>query len=164
MVTRKSEGESPFLDGVTDLFGAPVPRSRGGRGKPPHVPSPENRRYVQLSLACGFDEAEIAAGLRITTKTLNRHYFHELAGKRSARQLLEMKNLSAIVSQVEAGKTSAMSLLDKKLKRMEQDELSARYAQRPPREPKLGKKEARKAEAEGVTGKFAPPPPPGMFN
>lgn len=128
------------------------------------MPTAENRRLVQLALACGHDEEAIAAALRITPKTLARHYFHELSGRRSARLRLEMKNLAAIVAQVEAGKPAAMALLDKKLKRIEQEELSDRYAQRPPREAAKGKKEARRDAAAEVTGKFAPPPAPGLLN
>lgn len=145
-----------FLPGVTDLFGDPVPRSRGKRGKPAHVPTAENRRFVQLALACGRDEEVIAAALRITSKTLGRHYFHELSGKASAKLRLEMKNLAAIVEQVEAGKPSAMALLDKKLAKEDQRELAKRYQQPAAREPALGKKDAAKAAAQGVSGKYAP--------
>lgn len=147
-----------FLPGVTDLFGDPVPRSRGRRGKPPHVPTAENRRFVQLALACERDEEAIAAALRITSKTLRRHYFHELQGKDSAKLRLEMKNMAAIVAGVEAGKPAAMALLDKKLTKEGQRALAARYTQRVPAATPVGKKEAAKAAAAGVTGIYAPPP------
>ena len=152
-----------FLEGVTDLFGDPVPASRGKRGRPPHVPTAENRRFVQLALACGHSEDEIAAALRITTKTLNRHYFHELEGKASARIRLDMKNMDALVRQVEAGKTAAMAQLDRKLERIRQREIADRHARQEPRQvaAPMGKKEAAKAAAQGVQGKYAPRRAPG---
>lgn len=156
-----------FLPGVTDLFGDPVPRSRGKRGKPPHVPTAENRRFVQLALACERDEEEIAAALRITVKTLNRHYFHELAGKVSARLKLEMKAMAAMVEQVEKGNVAAMALLAKRLDKAGLKQLAHQLADRGKGEakaPKLGKKEQQRQAAQQVGGKFAPPPAPQLIN
>jgi hypothetical protein len=136
-----------FIPGLTDLFGDPVPASRGKKGRPPHVPTAEFRRFVQLALACGQGEEEIAAAMRITKPTLRRHYFHELSGKTSARLRLDMKNMAAIVAQVEAGNVSAMSLLEKKLERISQRELAAGRTAPAPKPPKLGKKEQALVEA-----------------
>lgn len=136
-----------FIPGLADLFGDPVPVSRGRKGRPPHVPTIENRRFVQIALACQRTEAEIAAALRITERTLQRHYFHELSGKLSARMRLEMKNMAAIIEQVEAGKTSAMSLLAKIMERQKQAELARGRREQPPRPPKLGKKEQQLVDA-----------------
>lgn len=157
-----------FLPGVTDLFGDPVPRSRGKRGRPPHTPTAENRRFVQIALACGKTETEIAEALAITERTLGRHYFHELSGKRSARMRLDMKNMAAIVGQVEQGKTAAMALLEKKLERLRLAELANKVADRgrqdAPAPPPRGKKEQQLEAAVKVSGKFAPPPPPRLIN
>lgn len=155
-----------FLEGVTDLFGDPVPASRGKRGRPPHLPTAENRRFVQLSLACGYDEETIAAAMSITTKTLNRHYFHELSGKRSARMRLEMQTMAALVKARDEGKVAAMSLLDKKIERLKVQETAEKYVQRAPsKSAPVGKKEAAKAAAQDVRGKYAPPPsPPALLN
>lgn len=153
-----------FLDGLVDLFGDPVPASRGRKGRPPHVPTAENRRFVSLSLACGHDEDAISAALRITTKTLNRHYFHELQGKHSARMRLDMKNMSALVGQVEAGSVSAMAQLDRKLERINQRDVSKKYQQRSP-DPVVaprGKKDAARVAAGQVTGKYAVPTAPTL--
>jgi hypothetical protein len=153
-----------FLKGVVDLFGDPVPASRGKKGRPPHVPTAENRRFVQLSLACGHDEETIAAALQVTVRTLNRHYFHELSGKASARLKLEMKNMAAMVAQVEAGSVAAMSLLDKKMERLRLEDLSGKFTDRPKAAPAkpIGIKAAAKEAAGKVTGKFAPPAPPRL--
>lgn len=156
-----------FLPGVTDLFGDPIPASRGKKGRPAHVPTAENRRFVVLGLACGYDEAEIAAGLRINERTLKRHYFHELEGKQTARLRLEMKNMSRMVEQVDAGNVAAMSLLAKKLERMQQRELAGKVADRgrtAVKAPALGKKAAAKAAAAAVEGRFAPPAPPKLIH
>lgn len=155
-----------FLEGLVDLFGDPVPASRGRKGRPPHVPTAENRRFVTLALACGHDDDAIAAALRITTKTLSRHYFHELAGKRSARMRLDMKNMAALVGQVEAGSVSAMAQLDRKLERINQRETAKKYQQRSPDAVTAavpapqGKKDAARVAASKVTGKYAAPIPP----
>lgn len=153
-----------FLQGVVDLFGDPVPTSRGKKGRPPHVPTAENRRFVQLCLACGHDEEGIAAALQITVRTLNRHYFHELSGKASARLKLEMKNMAAMVAQVEAGSVAAMSLLDKKMERLRLQGLSDKFTDRPKAAAvkPIGIKAAAKEAAGKVTGKFAPPAPPRL--
>lgn len=156
-----------FLPGVVDLFGDPIPASRGKRGRPAHVPTAENRRFVQVSLACGYGEAVIAAALRINERTLNRHYFHELEGKRSARLRLEMKNMGKLVEQVDGGSVAAMSLLDKKLERLRLREVSDRVADRGRVEGKsepLGKKAAARVAAAAVEGKFAPPTGPKMIH
>ncbi|MDE0880864.1 MAG: hypothetical protein OSB00_19740 [Sphingomonas bacterium] len=155
-----------FLPGVTDLFGDPVPKSRTKRGKPAHVPTAENRRFVTLALACGHDEVAIAEALRIHERTLKRHYFHELAGKRAARLRLDMKNLDAIVKQVEAGKPAAMAQLDKRIERMRQREVADKYTARAPSAsaPALGKKEAAKRAAGEVTGKYAPRATPTLIH
>jgi hypothetical protein len=153
-----------FLDGVTDLFGDPVPASRGKKGRPPHLPTAENRRFVSLSLACGHDEDAIAAALRITVKTLTRHYFHELEGKRSARMRLDMKNMAALVTQVENGSVSAMAQLDRKIERINQKETARKYQQRSP-DPVVapgGKKDAERAAAAKVLGKYAAPSAPTL--
>lgn len=153
-----------FLKGVIDLFGDPVPASRGKKGRPPHVPTTENRRFVQLSLACGHNEEAIAAALQVTVKTLKRHYFHELSGKASARLRLQMKNMAAMVAQVEAGNVAAMSLLDKAMERQGLKDLSDKFTDRPKAAATkpIGIKAAAKEAAGKVTGKFAPPAPPRL--
>lgn len=86
-------------------------------------------------------------------RTLNRHYFHELSGKSSARLRLEMKNMGAIIEQVEAGKVSAMGLLQKIIERKSQAELPARMRPEKAKTPAIGKKAERKIRAaEGHKG------------
>lgn len=160
-----------FLEGVVDLFGDPVPRSRAKRGRPAHVPTAENRRFVQLSLICGHDDETIAEGLRICVRTLHRHYFHELAGRRSARLRLQMKLMAGLVDQANNGNVAAAALLDKQMERLrlrEAAEVAARRGVAEPSDPSppqgLGKKAAARAHAATVKGRFAPPEPPTLIN
>lgn len=152
-------GEVFFRD-EADLFGDPVPIARGRKGRPAHVPTAENRRFVQLSLVCGHAETDIAADLRISTATLRRHYFHELGGKRSARRRLEMKNLGLIVAGAEAGKTAAQALLAKQIDKLRKRELADQYQAPAPAPEQIGKKEAKRRAAQEVTGLYAPLPQP----
>ncbi|MBW8911011.1 MAG: hypothetical protein JF564_03770 [Sphingomonas sp.] len=154
-----------YLDGVVDLFGDPVPASRGKKGRPPHLPTAENRRFVQVALACGRIEEDIAKALRITQRTLNKHYFHELSGKASARMRLEMKNMTAMVEQVEKGNVSAMSLLAKRLDKIEQRDLARQMSTERPSAPRpLGKKEAAAQTAGQHRGLYEPPAGPERLN
>ena len=156
-------GEVFFRDEV-DLYGDPVPIARGKKGRPAHVPTTQFRRLVQLMLACENTDDQIAAALRISKATLKRHYFHELAGRAAARLRLEMKNLDAIVGQVEAGKTAAMALLAKRIDKLQQRETAGRYQAKAPSGPALGKKEAAKVAANEVSGKYAPRPQRTLLN
>lgn len=136
-----------FLPGVVDLFGDPVPASRGKKGRPPHVPTPENRRFVQLSLACGHGEDAIAAALRITTKTLKRHYFHELSGKHQARMRLDMMAMGKLVEQVQAGNVAAMALFERKMERLRLREMAPVIKIAAPKASPIGKKEEQRLAA-----------------
>lgn len=159
-----------FLKGVVDLYGDPVPASRGKRGRPPHLPTAENRRFVQLCLVFDKSDAEIAAGLGITERTLHRHYFHELAGRAAARLKLEMKVMGAMVEQATAGKPAAAAFVDRKIEKEKLAQLASHVADRghrreaAPSSGGLGKKAAAKEAAAQVGGKFAPPPAPRLIN
>ena len=71
-----------------DLLGDPVPTNFGQRGRPPHVPTEENRQKVRLLLAFDWTNQRIARALRITGKTLRKHYFRELRQRDEARPAL----------------------------------------------------------------------------
>ncbi|TXC73955.1 hypothetical protein FSZ31_04335 [Sphingorhabdus soli] len=122
-----------------DLLGDRIPEGFGRRGRPPHVPSDENRQKVILLAAFDKNEEQIAAALSITPPTLRKHYFRELKFRLESRQRLEGKLLLALVQQVEAGNVSA---IDKLWKRLDRHDL-ALPAKRPvpAKAKKLGKKE-----------------------
>lgn len=91
-----------------DLFGDPVPDGRGGRGRPQHVPTKENRNRVNMLLALGWAGERIAAALRITLPTLRRHYFSELKYREVARDRLEMRRAEQLWKAAEGGNVGAM--------------------------------------------------------
>lgn len=146
-----------------DLFGNPVRLTRRGRGRPAHEATAENRQKVILWLAMGYDEERIAEAFGITSRTLAKHYFHELAYRRTARMELEAKNMAAIVEQVQKGNASAMALLDKKIEKLRLASLSGQRQSAPPKPPAVGVKEARRRAAGEVKGRFAPPDPPRLL-
>jgi hypothetical protein len=134
--------------GAVDLFGNAVRVTRRGRGRPAHVASPENRQKVILWLAVGHSDDDIAEAFGITTKTLVKYYFHELAYRRTARMEIEARNLAAIVEQVDKGNAAAMSLLDKKLERWRIG--ASPKVNRPAKPAKLGKKEQQMIDARNA--------------
>lgn len=136
-----------------DLFGQRQRLVRRGRGRPSHEATKENRDKVMLWLVTGRTDEEIAEALGITTRTLSKHYFHELSYRRTARMQMEAVNLGAIVEQVRDGNTSAMSLLDKKLERLYLRDVKNFQAQTAA--PKLGKKESQRIAATQPKGGWA---------
>ena len=155
------------VEGLIDLFGNPVRVVRRGRGRPSHVASLENRSKVMLWLVMGRDDVEIAGALGVTTRTLAKHYFHELAYRRTARMEMEALNLSAIIDQVRGGNVSAMSLLAKRLERLGLEAQAARHQVREPKAPAqqpVGLKAQRRAAAGRIEGLFAPRMAPGRVN
>lgn len=154
-----------------DLLGDPIPEGLGKRGRPPHVPNDEKRKLVMMLQALDWSEVEIGDALGITDKTLRKHYFRELRARASARRRVEAVSLMSLLNQVEAGNVSAIKTLDKKFEAHDLSKLAEAIKNRgkadsgeKTREPKLGKKEQIQAAAEGVTGIFAPPPPPERMN
>lgn len=133
---------------LIDLFGNAVRMTRRGRGRPAHIATPENRQKVVLLLAVGHSDEDIADALGVCTKTLFSKYKHELSYRRTARMLLDAKNLTAIVEQVEKGNAAAMSLLDKKIERWRIG--ATGKPDRAIKAPKLGKKEQQLIDARNA--------------
>ena len=127
-----------------DLLGDPVPANFGRRGRPPHVATAENRQKVRLLLAFDWTNARIAKALRITGKTLRKHYFRELRQRDEARPALEANARMMLYKSAAGGNVAAMKEL---LRLIEQHDLAR--PRPPPRRPepeakpeKLGKKAA----------------------
>ncbi|MGQ4273419.1 hypothetical protein [Terrihabitans sp. B22-R8] len=133
-----------------DLFGDPVPEGRGSRGRPPHVPTIENRRRVNMLMALGWGNERIAGALRITLPTLRRHYFSELKFREVARDRLDMRRAEILWKEVEAGNVGAMREFDRFLEKSDLMEFGQTRRPRttPPAVPRLGKKEAALAAAQ----------------
>lgn len=141
-----------------DLLGDPIPDGHRGRGRPPHVPTIENRQKCVLLAAIGRTPDEIAAALSITAKTLRKHYSRELREHDAAKLKVEGKLLTALVREIDKGNVSANKELNKRLEKAGLQQMSDRVAGRVRAEkaPAIGKKEAAKVAAKGVTGKYAP--------
>lgn len=142
-------------DGVmVDLFGDPVPLNRGRKGRPEHVPTAENRTFVTVMLAVGEKPEAIAAAVvpgGISMPTLRKHYFSELAGRKSARLRVKGKLLAKWIEQAMDGNVGAGKLIAAELARADMgpapDQAKAVTV---PREPALGKKEQEQREAYGA--------------
>lgn len=131
-----------------DLFGDPIPANHGGRGRPEHVPTIENRNRVNMLLAMGWSNERIAAALRVTLPTLRKHYFSELKYRAVARDRLDAVLLMKAFEAAEKGRLGPF------LKLVERNDLmnfgqtsrprvaeTAAAEPKPEKAPKLGKKE-----------------------
>jgi predicted transcriptional regulator len=112
----------------------------------------------------GADEDEIALAIGVTKRTLQKHYFRELKALAAARARLKAKALMALVKKVEAGDTSAIALLFKRLDKHDLTVLAGQVADRGRGEakPRKGKKEQQLEAAGRVAGIYAPPQSPKL--
>lgn len=148
------------MDQGFDLLGDPIPEGWGKRGRPPHLPTGENRNKVRMLLAFDWEQERIAKALRITGKTLRKHYSRELGLADEARPKLEAELMFVTIREALAGNASMMKEARKLLEKHDLAELAESVKERGAKAPKLGKKEERQQAALDVDGKFAPPPPP----
>jgi len=91
-----------------DLLGDPIPVNWGKRGRPPHIPTPENRNKIMLLLAQGWTDARIAGALGITVPTLKKHYFSVLKARDVARDRVESIGLLSLWNMGREGNVAAM--------------------------------------------------------
>lgn len=128
-----------------NLFGDPIPDGMGKRGRPPHVPTQQNRNKIILLLAQGWPDARISGALGITVPTLRKYYFRELRTRDVARDRVEAIGLLTLWDQARAGNTAAM----KEFFRRHDAAMEPIFADRvEAATDKLGKKERTKLEAE----------------
>lgn len=152
-----------------DLLGDPIPENWGKRGRPPHVPTEQNRLKIRLLLALDWPIKNIAAALRITQDTLRKYYFVELRAQDEARAALEGWRLLRLYEAGEGGNVGALKEIGKILERKDIEALDramrARQASGDKGKPQpKGKKEQAKEAAESVGGIFATPPAPELIN
>lgn len=148
-----------------DLLGDLVPVEHRGRGRPPHVPSIETRQKCVLLAAIGRSPDEIAAALSITAKTLRKHYSRELREHEAAKLKVEGKLLVALVREIDKGNVAANKELAKRLDKAGLHEIAERVSGRRKAETPapLGKKDAAKAAAKEIAGRYSPRPGPGQL-
>ena len=131
---------------ILDLFGEPVPANWGGRGRPQHIPTQQNRNKVSMLLALGWANPRIAAAMFVTLPTLRKHYFSELKFRDVARDRLDARTAITLWDQFQAGNVAAGKAFREFV---EHNDLMI-YGQTSPPEPtapKLGKKEQALADA-----------------
>ncbi len=153
-----------MADGILghDLFGDPVLPTKEGPGRPETVWCREKSNTVLLAFARGLSVREAAIAIGLSGPTLRKVYFSEVAKRNQAKLRMEMKQLSRLNDQAEAGNVAAEKELIKQLDRMRQRDQQQQVAPAPTKAPKLGKKEQAKAAAQEVRGLYEPPPAPRL--
>ncbi|WP_313326105.1 hypothetical protein [Sphingobium yanoikuyae] len=149
-----------------DLFGDPVISRQEGRGRPEHIWTRERSNKVLLAFARGLSVKDAATTIGISVPTLRKVYFSEVEKRSEARLRMEMVQLSRLNDQAGAGNVAAEKELIKQLDRLRQRDQQQQLAPAPTKAaaPKLGKKEAAKAQAQDVRGLYEPPAPPTRLN
>lgn len=122
-----------------DLFGDPVAAGHGGKGRPEHVPTRENRNKIMLLLALDWKRKDIAAALDITQPTLRKHYFSELRLSRQARARLNATRLKILWDQARQGSVAAVRAFGELMDRLDRTEFARspaalRKAEPPPQD------------------------------
>jgi hypothetical protein len=138
---------------IFDLFGDPVPENWGGKGRPEHIATQENRNRVSMLLALGWSNKRIAAALYVTLPTLRKHYFSELRFREVARDRLNAGLAMKLWEQVQAGNVGAMKEFQSFVQRNDlmlygQTAKPADSKPKPAAPVRLGKKEAAVAAAQ----------------
>ncbi|MBV7408194.1 resolvase [Maritimibacter sp. DP1N21-5] len=100
---------------LVDLFGNPVFRVLGTRGRPPFERTDENARKVSMLLAMGWSNERIAGVIRdprtgksISVPTLKRYFRPELQVRLVARDMLMARQLEVAFAKAEEGNVGAM--------------------------------------------------------
>lgn len=91
-----------------DLFGEPLRRNAGKRGRPEHQPTKENINKIILLLAQGWTNERIAGAIGITIPTLKRHYFSVLKTRDVARDRVEAIGILSLWNMGREGNVAAM--------------------------------------------------------
>jgi hypothetical protein len=140
-----------------DLFGEPVARGHGRRGRPEHVATRENCNKIVLLLAQDWPLERVANALRITLPTLRKHYFSVLKERDIARDRVEARHIDLLWCQCEQGNVAALKAFRDLMDRTERASAAAKFMDADDDQPRqrkhqLGKKEvaAREAQRAGV--------------
>jgi hypothetical protein len=137
---------------IFDLLGDPVPENWGGRGRPQHIATQQNRNKVIMLLAFGWSNERIAKALGITPPTLRKNYFRELRIRDEARDRVDAALVTMLWEQAKGGSVAAIK--EFRALAAENDLMAGHRSfygvrdQIEPKEPKLGKKEEAAISAE----------------
>tara|TARA_R110002110_G_scaffold115958_5_gene287236 strand:+ start:2500 stop:2967 length:468 start_codon:yes stop_codon:yes gene_type:complete len=129
-----------------DLLGDPIPANHGKRGRPPHIPTEQNRNKIRLLLAFDWTDTQLAKALRITKATLNKHYFAELRARDEAKPALQANHLQMVYQAAANGNVGAMKELGRQIERHDLAHVLRSQPQKP-KEEKLGKKAQARVDA-----------------
>jgi hypothetical protein len=138
-----------------DLLGDPIPEGFGKRGRPPHIPTVENRNKIMMLLAMGWTDPRIAASIGVTPATLKKHYFRELKVRAEARHRLDGKYMFDVWTQASNGNVGAMRLFGQLLEKadLSQPKTPTQVVDdKTGKAAKLGKKEQADKDARTVSG------------
>jgi hypothetical protein len=131
---------------VFDLFGDPVPTNLGGRGRPQHIPTSENRNKVTLLLALGWSNPRIANALGVTLPTLRKHYFSLLKFRDAQRDRMDASIASTLWKQFQDGSTAAGKAFTDFVARNDRMQAEADMVSQPKAE-QIGKKQLKTQKA-----------------
>lgn len=155
-------------DSDLDLFGEPLVQPKDGRGRPEFEWTPERSNKVLLAFAAGGGQAQAAAAIGCTQKTLRKHFSRECSEQKRAAHRLDIEQLNRLQVEARKGNVTAEKALADRLEKMRlrarsDDFVSSRRAKA--EKPKAkGVKQQRLEEAAEVKGRFEPRPAPRMMN
>lgn len=140
------------FSGDVDLFGDPVYRSNGKRGRPAHEWTIRNSNKVKMLLAVGWSNQRIANSIYVSLPTLRKHYFSELKVRDIMRDRMVARQFELVLEAAESGNVAAMKELRSMIEKEDlvlADAVFDREVQTPAPEI-LGKKEQAAREAENA--------------
>lgn len=126
-----------------DLFGNPVRAGQGQRGRPPYVPTQEDRNKIKMLLALGKSISIMANALGISPATVKRYFRAELKVRDAMRDRMEASYAMRLWDAVQQGNAGAMRLwllfVDRNDRMSAEVAMAAQPADKPAAE-RLGKK------------------------
>lgn len=138
----------------TDLFGNPVRKGAGMRGRPPFAPTEKEHNKVRLLLALGWAAQRIANALAISPATLKRYFRAELRERDAMRDRLEARRLEVAADKALAGDVSGMRefarMIDRNDRFAEDSRLVAAQDTVQGTAARIGKKEQARRDAEAA--------------
>lgn len=142
-----------FLDGQPDggpamgldLFGEPV-RAARGPGRPPHVPTAENRAFVSMMFVCGHKPMDVAKAMGLKKSAFYAYYKTEIMERAVAALKYRGRQLLRLHAKAETGDVSAEKALTGMIQAEQLRTAGTAFADKPAA-PRKGVKEQRQDDA-----------------
>lgn len=138
----------------TDLFGNPVRKRRGLRGRPKKDLTAKDLDALEAGLARGWSRQRIAKALDIGLSTIKRNFGPLLSGSGTAPERLKLALYAATVRKALDGDVGAVRLMRQMIAEDECAELERQLSAEPAPE-KVGKKQALRHEADEAEAALA---------